>query len=526
VPDISLSPVDLGIIVVYLLGIVAMGYFVGRGKRDTEGYFLAGRKLTWPVIGLSLYASNMSGSSFVGLAAGGYQNGVVIYHYEWAAALILIFFLFFILPFYLRSNVYTMPEFLERRFDRRSRYTYGGLNLFLNVAVDTAGALYAGSVVINAIYPGLPLWQIITGLAIIAGIYTIFGGLSAVVLTDAIQAVVLIIGATVVSILAFNQIGSWEAVTQAVPDGGMSLIQPVDDETLPWPGLIGVFIIGFYFWCANQVIVQRTLGAKSENDGRWGALFGGLLKVPALFILIMPGMFAAVLYPGLQNPDNAFPLLAFDLMPIGVRGLIGAALIAAIMSSVDSTLNSASTIVTMDFIKTLRADINDSMLTGIGRIVTGIFMVVAAIWAPQIQNFPTLWQYLQSILGFVVPPVVAVFILGIFWQRATRHGAFWTLATVGPLGILLFILIPVMGVFEFQFLYASTLLFILSCITLVTISLLTEAPEKEKIETTTWQPRYWKQETQDLQHVPWYQNYRILSGALAVVTLVVVIAFW
>jgi SSS family solute:Na+ symporter len=240
----------------------------------------------------------------------------------------------------------------------------------------------------------------------------------------------------------------------------------------------------------------------------------------------MPGMFAAVLYPGLQNPDNAFPLLAFDLMPIGVRGLIGAALIAAIMSSVDSTLNSASTIVTMDFIKTLRADINDSMLTGIGRIVTGIFMVVAAIWAPQIQNFPTLWQYLQSILGFVVPPVVAVFILGIFWQRATRHGAFWTLATVGPLGILLFILIPVMGVFEFQFLYASTLLFILSCITLVTISLLTEAPEKEKIETTTWQPRYWKQETQDLQHVPWYQNYRILSGALAVVTLVVVIAFW
>jgi SSS family solute:Na+ symporter len=389
-----------------------------------------------------------------------------------------------------------------------------------------AGALYAGGVVISTIYPGVPLWQIIAGLALVAGIYTIFGGLSAVVITDAIQAVVLLLGASLVSFIAWQQIGSWEQVVQALPPDGTSLIQPATDDVLPWPGLLGVFIIGFYFWCTNQVIVQRTLGARDENHGRWGALFGGLLKVPALFILIMPGMFAATLYPGLENPDNAFPLLAFDLMPVGLRGLIGAALIAAIMSSVDSTLNSASTIVTMDYVKTLRPDTDDRALTVIGRVTTGIFMIIATIWAPQIQNFPTLWSYLQSILGYIVPPVVAAFILGIFWRRANRHGAFWTLVTVGPLGVVLFIIIEALGVFEFQFLYSNILLTLLSFAVLIGVSLSTEEPAPEKIENTTWKPQDWENETRQLSDVPWYANYRILSSILVLVTLVIIIMFW
>jgi SSS family solute:Na+ symporter len=524
--NISLGPIDIGIIIVYLAAIVLMGYIVGRGKEDTEGYFLAGRKLTWPLIGLSLYASNMSGSSFVGLASGGYANGVVIYHYEWVTAVILIFFLFFILPFYLRSRVFTMPEFLERRFDRRSRYTFSALTLFLNMAVDTAGALYAGGVVIQIIFPGIPLWQSISALAVVAGIYTIFGGLSAVVLTDAIQAVILIIGATLVSIVAFLEVGSWQAVVNAAPEGGMHLFQPINDEVLPWPGLIGVILIGFYYWCTNQVIVQRALGARDVNQGRWGALFGGFLKIPAIFILIMPGIFAAALYPELDNPDNAFPLLAFGLMPVGLRGLIGAALIAAIMSSVDSTLNSASTLVTMDFVKTLRSNIDDRRLTIIGRTATGIFMLIAAIWAPQIQNFPSLWTYLQSILGYIVPPVVAAFILGIFWKRANAHGAFWTLISVGLLGITLFISIEVLRLFEFQFLYSTTLLFLLSCTMLVGISLATGKPAPEKVDELTWHRRYWHNETRELQQIPWYKNYRIQSAALAILALTVVIFFW
>jgi SSS family solute:Na+ symporter len=287
-----------------------------------------------------------------------------------------------------------------------------------------------------------------------------------------------------------------------------------------------VILIGFYYWCTNQVIVQRALGARDINQGRWGALFGGFLKIPAIFILIMPGMFAAALYPELDNPDNAFPMLAFGLMPVGVRGLIGAALIAAIMSSVDSTLNSASTLVTMDFVKTLKPDTDDQRLTIIGRATTAIFMVIAAIWAPQIQNFPSLWTYLQSILGYVVPPVVAAFILGIFWKRANGHGAFWTLITVGALGIALFIGIEVLGLFEFQFLYSTTLLFLLSCAMLVGISLATAAPAAEKVEELTWHRRYWHNETREVRQMPWYQNYRIQSAALAVVALGVVISFW
>jgi len=527
-PDLQLGPIDIAIIIGYIVLTLIIGYLVGRGKEDSEGYFLAGRKLTWPLIGLSLYASNMSGSSFVGLASGGYADGVVIYHYEWLAAVILIFFLFFILPFYLRSKVFTMPEFLERRFDRRSRYIFSGQTLLLNLFIDMAGALYAGGIVIQTIFPSLPLWQTILTLTIVAGVYTVFGGLSAVVITDAIQAVVLLIGGTIVSVMGFMAIGSWGEVVQAAPPGGLTMFKPAGSASVPWPGLLGVMIIGFYFWCTNQVIVQRALGAKDVNQGRWGALFGGLLKIPALFILIFPGLFARVLYPGLENPDQAFPALAFDLLPIGLRGLVGAALVAAIMSSVDSTLNSASTLVTMDFVKNLRPKTSDKQLAAIGRMSTGIFMIFAAAWAPQIVNFENLWTYLQSILGYLVPPTVAVFILGIFWKRANRHGAFWTLAIGIPTGIILFILFQVLNVdaaFNIHFLYLNMILTALAFALMIGVSLATSEPITENIENNTWTRGVWRAESRELKQVPWYANYRILSGVLTVLALAVVLSF-
>ncbi len=528
--NISVGPIDIGIIIAYVLGTIVLGYWVGRGKTDSEGYFLAGRRLTWPLIGLSLYASNMSGSTFIGLAAGGYTTGVALYHYEYMAAIALIVALFFILPFYLREKIYTIPEFLERRFDRRSRFTFAGLNVLLILFLDLSGTLYSAGIVAQTVWPEVPLWSSIAAMAVIAGIYTILGGLSAVVITDSIQASILILGGLVVSVVAFLHIGSWDEVVQAAPPEALSMMRPASDDTLPWTGLFGVLIVGFYFWVTNQLIVQRTLGAKDINNSRWGALFGGFLKVPALFLFILPGLFARVLYPELENPDQAFPLLAFDMLPIGVRGVIGAAIIAAAMSTIDSALNSASTLISMDFVRTTRPKTTDEQLSRLGKVVTGVLMVLAALWAPQIANFESIWNYFQSILSYVTPPVVAVFLMGIFWPKTNRHAAFWTLAIGIAVGFAIFLVVEVAQWVEWQFLVVCTGLFLLNLALVIGLTLATGQADRQahgKEEThLTWDTGYWKEESRDLQQVPWYQNYRWLSVVLVVLSIGVVVAFW
>ena len=526
-PDFQITGIDVFIVVAYIALTVAIGVWVGRGKQDAEGYFLGGRNFSWPLVGLSLFASNQSGSSLVGLAGSGYANGIAVFSYEWTGAIILIFFLFFFLPFYYRSGVYTMPEFLEKRFDQRSRYAFSIFLLFLNTFVDIGAALYAGGITINLLYPSIPLWTSIAVLATIAGIYTISGGLSAVVITDAIQAVVLILGSIAIAVLVFVSIDSWAQVREAAPEGGLSLIQPANDETLPWPGLFtGLFIIGIYYFCMNQFIVQRTLGARSLDHGRWGSLLGGSLKLTLLFILILPATMANVLYPNLDNADLAFPTLAFDLLPIGLRGLVLAALVAAIMSTIDSILNAMSTVITMDFVGNLRPQTEQQTLVNIGRIVTTGLMVIAVIWAPQITNFPTLWQYLQAAVSYVNPPIVAVFLLGVFWTRANRHGAFITIVVGVPVGITGFIMNEVYGVFTFSFLYAALILFVFSCLLLMAVSLATSPPAEEKVEGLTWNRGLWREESRELEDKPWYYNYRYWSVALLAVTAVIVIAFW
>ncbi|MGB3633099.1 MAG: hypothetical protein WA982_03580, partial [Rubrobacteraceae bacterium] len=305
------------------------------------------------------------------------------------------------------------------------------------------------------------------------------------------------------------------------------IIQPANDPTLPWPGLFtGVLIVGLYFWATNQLMVQRTLGAKDLNHGRWGSLFAAALKLPILFIMILPGTMAIVLYPGLPNPDLVWPTLAFDLLPVGVRGVVLAALIAAISSSVDSVFNSASTMVTMDFVRVYRPGITQNGLAAVGRLTTGIVMVVAAAWAPQIQRFPTLWQYLQSVLSYVVPPVVAVFLLGILWRRANRHGAFYTLAIGVPLGLAGFISNEVFSLISIQFLYAAGISFAGSCLLLAGVSLATAAPPREKVEGLTWRREIWTEESRALRGVPPYLNYRYLSLALLAATAGMVIWWW
>jgi len=525
--EFEVGYIDLAVVVVYLILARFIALWAVRGRNtDTDGFFLGGRMFVWPLIGFSLFATNMSGASFVGMAGAGYSSGIAVYSYEYMAAFIMIIFVFFLLPFYLRSGVFTMPEFLERRFDMRTRYGFAALLILLSIFLDAAGALYAGGLVVQTLWPAMPLWVGVLILAVLAGILSIFGGLAAVVISDTIQALVLILGGVIIFFAALYAIPSWEAVTRAAPENAMSIVRPLDDPALPWPGLLGVLIIGIYFWTTNQLIVQRTLGAKTLDHGRWGALFAGLLKLPPLFIMILPGVMAIVLYPDLATPDLAFPTLAFDLLPVGVRGIILAALIAAITSTVDSILNSTSTLVTMDFVRPLRPQTEDRTLVLIGRITTTIVMLIAILWAPQIINFPSLWDYFQSILAYATPPIVAIFFAGVFWPRATASGAFWTFVVGIGIGVLGFVTNEVGGLIELHFLYASVLLFVLAIVLIIVFSLLTPPEPAEKTAELTWRPHMWHEESRELAGKPAWQNYRYQSVALFAVTVAIIIWWW
>lgn len=536
-PDFTVTGIDLAVIIGYLLlsriiPLVAQSRMKKKAKAsgketdETEDYFLGGRNFIWPFVGLSLVATNMSGATFVGLAGGAYEQGISIFAYEWMSAVILVIFIFFILPFYLRSEAFTLPEFLEKRFDRRTRMSFAGFNLFANMFIDMAAALFAGAMVVKVLYPDVPLIVSVAVLAILAAVYTVIGGLGAVMISDSIQATVTLLGGVLVLIATFNAIESWDAMVQTAGEEKMSLILPADHGDLPWPGLVtGVLIIGLYYWTTNQLVVQRTLGAKSLDHGRWGSLLAGAIKLTFLFLFILPGVMALSLYPELDNPDTVFPTLVFDLMPVGLRGLILAAVIAAITSTVDSILNSASTIVTMDFVKTLRPKTSQRGLVTIGRISTVVALVVAIVWAPFIAQFDTLYQYLQSVLSYLVPPVVAVFLLGIGWRRTTATAAFLTLVVMQPLGLAMFLLVEVNGLVPLQFLYAAGISFALSLAMLVGISLLGPAVDEEKADELTWKNEYWAEETAELKGTPAWANYRVLSVVLLAATAGVVAAF-
>ncbi len=348
----SLGLLDWLVVAVYVGGLIVLGLMTSRRRIGPADYFLASRATTWPVIGLALLASNMSSTALVGLAGGAYGMGIAVYDYEWSAIVILVFFCLFLLPSIIRSQSYTMPEFLERRYDRRVRLHFALLTLFLNIFVDSAGVLYSGSLVCQLLFPGWPLWPIVAILAGTAGLYTTLGGLRAVIYTEAVQAMVLMAGALMISIGAFTRAGGWQAVMGGVPPAAISLLRPIGDPGVPWPGLLlGIPLLGFYYWCTNQSIVQRMLSAKNTDHARWGALFAGLLKLPVLFLIVLPGTCALLLFPTLPRADLVYPNLILHLLPAGLVGLVVAAFVAATMVSIASMLNSASTLITMDVVK-------------------------------------------------------------------------------------------------------------------------------------------------------------------------------
>lgn len=529
-PAIHVSTLDLAILIAYVLGSrLIFGWYIARKRRqgDTEAYFLGGRNIHWAFIGLSFYVSNMSGSTFVGLPGSGYLNGVAVYHYEWLPVVILIVFITFILPFYLEARVYTAPQFLEKRYDHRAKLIFSGFLLLANIFIDAAAALYAGAMVMQVLFPEIPLWQTVAVAAAIAGVYIFFGGLDAVVLNDTVQALLILAGGTVIAVMTFNRLPSWQAFEQAVPPAHLHLMQPASDAVLPWPGILsGVLIVGLYFWCTNQFIIQRALGARSLSHGRKGSLLAGLLKLPNLFILILPGVMARMLYSDLDNPDMVFPLLAFDLLPTGLRGLMLAALAAAILSSLESIFNSAATLFTMDFIKHFYPRWSENALVRTGRAATIGFMILSALWAPQIARFPSLWQYLQSVLSYITPPVVVLFMLGIFWRRGTAAAATATLAIGIPLGLTGWVLNEIAAVFRIQYLYACGWMTLVCGVIFVATSMLTPGPAGSEAGALIWSRTYWRRESVRLKSRPWYRDYRYQSAALLALALIIVAVWW
>jgi len=522
----NLHTVDLVIIGVYFVFVVLLGLYLSRTHETAEDYFLAGRSMVWPIIGLSLFASNISSTTLVGLAGEAYSTGISVFNYEWMAAVILVFFAVFYLPTVLRSKVFTMPELLERRFDSRARSYFSALTIFLNILVDTAGSLYAGALVIQLILPDVPIWQTVAVLAVLAGIYTAAGGLAAVIYTDALQAVLLVIGSTLITFYALEQVGGWATVVDQISPEKLSLIRPPGDPGVPWPGLVtGVVLLGFYFWCTNQFMAQRLLSAKDEFHGRVGALFAGFLKLPVLFIMVLPGTMAILLYPELPRADLVYPTLMFDLLPVGILGLVVAGFIAALMSQIDSTLNSASTLVTMDFVSKYRPDMTPHQLMRVGQVITLLFMALAVIWAPQIASFDSLFKYLQQVLSYAVSPVLALFLIGFFWKGASAFGAIVTLVVGTLAGIAMFVAIEIFALAELHFLYVAPILFVFSTAVLVIFSALRPDADATAAEEYCWSLARFREDNAALKKLPLTHDYRVYAAALLAGTAVLVYSF-
>jgi SSS family solute:Na+ symporter len=515
----GLTAIDFGVIGAYFVLVLYIGLRAARRTRTGEDLFLAGRRLGWVPVGFSLFASNISSTTLVGLSGAAYIWGIAVSNYEWMAAFVLVFFAIFFIPCYLNGRISTVPEFLERRFDRRARLYFSALTLFSNIVVDTAGTLFAGAMVFTLFFPQVDLTTACLLLALVAGAYTAAGGLAAVVYTDVLQAVVLLIGAALVSYLSFAELDfSWSRVVAATPPEKLSLLLPLDDPNLPWLGtLVGVPILGFYFWCTNQFIVQRVLGARSIAHARWGALFAGFLKLPVLYLMVFPGVMAAVFLPGLEKGDMVFPTLVSTLLPAGLAGLVIAGLLAAIMSSIDSTLNSASALLTMDFLRPGDRGWSDRRTAWVGRCCILGFMALAVMLAPLIENFPGLFHYLQSALAYLVPPVVVVFIVGMFWRGARPASAILTLVGGHVVSGLLFLL-SALDILDLHFTIVAGMLTLVSAGIMLSCGRLGKPPDQNQLRDFTFH----RAMARPAPGLAWWQDYRLQGLALSLLAIALV----
>jgi len=542
-----LTTLDWIIILFYFAVIAGISWWAVKKKDKTsaDDYFLAGRHLGWFVVGASIFASNIGSEHLVGLAGSGATDGVALAHYELHAWCLLV--LGWIMgPFFMRSKVFTMPEFLERRFAPQARTVLSLISLFAYILTKIAVGIFAGGVVFRALLPDVNImgmdsfWIGSILLIILTGIYSIIGGLRAVVYTETLQTFVKIIGAILVTYYGLQALGGWDKLREicgsemfnlwkpVVPDGVESTWAPVKEATrqawyfndkYPWPAmLLCAPIIGLWYWCTDQYIVQRILGAKNDKEARRGTIFAGFLKLTPVFLFIIPGMICFALAKSGLNPDihrelfdangqlireraqAAFPLLVTHVLPVGVRGIVVAGLLAALMSALAGVFNASSSLFTMDFYSKLRPKATQAQLVKIGRVATVVMVIIGLLWIPVIQGAKGLYDYLQGIQAYLAPPIFVVFFFGVFMKRLNGPGCLATLLTGFLMGVVRLIIdtpvklggtpyeegsfLWIMNNIFFQ--YYSLLITIVCIIVFLVVSYATKPPDYAKISGLTF----------------------------------------
>lgn len=491
----NLSVLDSVIILVYILVVLLIGFYFRKRSKNSEEYFLAGRKVGWIAIGASLFATNISSEHFLGLAGTGSKSGLAVGHFEWLACLILLLLGWVFTPFYIKAGVFTMPEFLEKRYNSASRYYLSIVSILSYILTKISISLYAGGILLNAVVG----WDMVTSaivIVIITGIYTLLGGLSAVIYTDLVQMFILIVGSIILTLIGLNEAGGWNNLVANTPADFWNMFKPLTHPDFPWTGIIiGAPILGIWYWCTDQYIVQRVLSAKNLTNAQSGTIFAGYLKILPVFILVLPGIIAFHISRGTVSGDKAYPWLVTNLLPSGIKGIVVAGLLAALMSSLSAMFNSTSTLLTIDVFKKLKPDADEKMLVRFGRISTGLMVVLGLLWIPFIGllSDDRMYVYLQSVQAYVSPPIAAVFLFGLFSSRVNGKGAIAALLTGLFLGVFRLI-IEVNNKIEplanetlkflasINFLHYAIFLFIVSSLVLITTSMLTPKPA-ENINT-------------------------------------------
>jgi solute:Na+ symporter, SSS family len=544
----QLGGFDLGIIVVYFVLIVGLGCWCGLRKKKTEQaeeYFLAGKSLGWPVIGLALFATNISTVHLVSLAEEGYTNGLAYGNFEWMAPFTLIILALFFAPFYIRSRITTLPDFLEKRYSRASRDWLSLLSIVSAIFIHIGFSLYAGAVVLEGMFGFDKMFSIVL-IAGLTGLYTIIGGLMAVVVTESVQTIILLAGAIILTSISYVKVGGWDGLTEAIDPHLLTVLRPHGDPSgIPWYSVIlGYPIIGIWYWCTDQTIVQRVLGAKDENHARVGPLFAGFIKVLPVFIFVLPGLICLALInkgllpalplkeDGTADAAQTYSHMITNLLPVGIRGIVAAALMAALMSTVSGALNSVATLFSYDLYKRRAPQTSEKKLVFVGRVVTFLGMALAILWSPFCGRFPTVFQGISTAICYIAPPITVVFVAGVFWKNASSKGSILTLMIGSAMGLLVFIFDILGGLkafkadfptFEFlNFMVISFILAMICTIVMVLVSLAYPEPlteEKSKL--------VWKSFMEPLQEKGWsgIGNYKRLSAILALMMIALYVTF-
>ncbi len=514
----SLSTLDWIVIAAYFGVLLALVASVTRRQQTSTDYFLAGRNVGFFAIGASIFASNIGSEHIVGLAGQGASTGLAMAHYELHAWIVVLLAWVFV-PFYYQAGVFTMPEFLERRFGPKPRWILSLVSLAAYVLTKVSVTVYAGAIIFRTLLPdtfGSPdaaFWVGAVVTVLLTGLYTVAGGLRAVLYTDSVQALVLILGSAAITWFGLQQLGGWGELQSfaAANVADYALWRPLSDPEFPWLGiLVASPIVGIWYWCTDQYIVQRTLAAKNLTAARRGALWGAFLKVWPVFIFLVPGLIGAALTDRgmLQIPvdaagnlvgDQVFPTMVVSLLPAGLRGLVVAGLLAALMSSLSSLFNSTATLFTVDVYEKLRPGASEQQIVNVGRLATGVVIVLGLIWIPIMPAVSEggLYQYLQNVQSYLAPPITAVFLLGLFNQRINSRGAVWGMGLGFVLGMGKLLLQAVFGagkienpaflaaIADFNFLYFSGVLFLISIAVMVAFSYGAAPPKPEQIRGLT-----------------------------------------